>query len=149
MSYQGYCNCQSIRITLAQQPPNTVVCHCDCCKRSGGSGKWSCYLEQITYLWLISNLAFSLNYLVDADAMTVEDPNATLKVYDDKKSASGNIVKRHFCSNCGSAVFTKTPKLPGKAFLKASLFETVSPPTAEVFDQKQFPWVTIQKPAEK
>ncbi|KAJ5966855.1 hypothetical protein N7501_003103, partial [Penicillium viridicatum] len=121
MSYQGHCNCESIRITLPRQPPSSTVCHCDCCKRAGGG-------------------ALSVNYFVNEDELTVNDPNATLKMYEDKKSVSGNAVKRYFCSSCGSPVYTKTPKAPGKVFLKAPLFDTASPPAAEVFINKQYQW---------
>ncbi|CAI7664898.1 unnamed protein product [Penicillium viridicatum] len=126
MSYQGHCNCESIRITLPRQPPSSTVCHCDCCKRAGGG-------------------ALSVNYFVNEDELTVNDPNATLKIYEDKKSVSGNFVKRYFCSSCGSPVYTKTPKAPGKVFLKASLFDIVSPPAAEVFINKQYQWVAIEQ----
>ncbi|CAG8364228.1 unnamed protein product [Penicillium salamii] len=105
----------------------------DCCKRAGGS-------------------AFSLNYFIDEDTMTVEDTKSTLKIYEDKKSSSGNVVKwgkqRHFCTSCGSPVFTTTPKALGKAFLKASLFDQVSPPSTEVFANKQHKWVNLG-PTEK
>lgn len=36
-----------------------------------------------------------------------------------------------------SAVFTRTPKAPGKVFLKATLFPTVAPKGGEVFAEKQ------------
>ncbi|KAJ5462384.1 hypothetical protein N7530_010589 [Penicillium desertorum] len=121
MSYQGHCNCESIRITLPEQPDRSCVCHCDCCKRSGGS-------------------AFSVNYFVSEDEMTIDDPNATLKMYEDKKSVTGNAVKRHFCSACGSPVYTKSPIAAGKVFLKAALFDTVAPPAAERFVTKQYEW---------
>ncbi|OQD91527.1 hypothetical protein PENSOL_c052G09426, partial [Penicillium solitum] len=54
-------------------------------------------------------------------------------------------VVRYFCSGCGSPMFTKTPKAPGKVFLKAALFDVVSPPAAEVFVNKQYQWVTIEQ----
>ncbi|OQE11951.1 hypothetical protein PENFLA_c067G08953 [Penicillium flavigenum] len=126
MSYQGHCNCESIRITLPEQPDKSCVCHCDCCKRSGGG-------------------AFSVNYFVSEDEMTVDDPNATLKVYEDKKSVTGNAVKRHFCSACGSPVYTKSPIAAGKVFLKAALFDTVTPPAAERFLTKQYEWVNLEQ----
>ncbi|KAJ5566562.1 hypothetical protein N7535_008200 [Penicillium sp. DV-2018c] len=126
MSYQGHCNCESVRVTLPEQPPNTAICHCNSCKRAGGS-------------------AFSLNYFVNEDSVTIEDPESTLKLFEDTKAFSGNLVKRYFCSKCGSPVYTKTPKAPGKLFLKASLFDTVAPPTSEVFSEKQHRWVTIAK----
>ncbi|KAJ5766126.1 uncharacterized protein N7511_003742 [Penicillium nucicola] len=125
MSYQGHCNCESIRVVLPQQPANTGICYCDSCKRAGGGG-------------------FSCNYFVSEDDLTVEDSKKTLKIFEDKKSASGNPVKRHFCSNCGSPVFTTTPKAPGQVFLKAALFDTVSPPKAEVFAEKRYNWVGVE-----
>ncbi|KGO66535.1 Glutathione-dependent formaldehyde-activating enzyme/centromere protein V [Penicillium italicum] len=125
MSYQGHCNCESICITLPQQPPSSAVCHCDCCKRAGGG-------------------PFSVNYFVNEDELTVDDPNATLRIYEDKNSVSGNVVKRHFCSSCGSPVYTKTPMAPGLVFLKASLFDSASPPAAEVFTEKQYQWVALE-----
>ncbi|QQK47599.1 Glutathione-dependent formaldehyde-activating, GFA [Penicillium digitatum] len=125
MSYQGHCNCESILITLLQQPPSSVICHCDCCKRAGGG-------------------PFSVNYIVDEAELTIDDPHAILKLYDDKKSISGNVVKRYFCSSCGSPVFTKTPKAPGKVFLKAALFDSVAHPKTEVFTKKQYQWVTVE-----
>ncbi|CAI7591269.1 unnamed protein product [Penicillium glandicola] len=130
MSYQGHCNCESIRVTLPQQPPTSVVCHCDCCKRAGGG-------------------AFSINYLVNENELTVDDPNATLKIYVYKNSFSGNTVKRHFCSSCGSPVFTESPNVPGKVFLKAALFDRVSPPADEVFVNKKYQWVTLEQTGEK
>lgn len=42
---------------------------------------------------LTVNLAFSVNYFVSEDEMTVDDPNVKLKVYEDKKSVTGNAVK--------------------------------------------------------
>jgi len=42
---------------------------------------------------LMLTQAFSLNYFVDEEGMTVEDTKSTLKVYEDKKSSSGNLVK--------------------------------------------------------
>lgn len=42
-------------------------------------------------------------------------------------------------------MFTKTPKAPGKVFLKAALFDVVSPPAAEVFVNKQYQWVIIEQ----
>lgn len=43
-------------------------------------------------------------------------------------------VTRHTTStNQPSAIFTKSPKAPGKVFLKATLFDTISPKGGEVF----------------
>lgn len=42
---------------------------------------------------LTTILAFSVNYFVDEDELTVDDPNTKLKIHEDKKSVSGNAVK--------------------------------------------------------
>ncbi|KAJ5511226.1 hypothetical protein N7453_003329 [Penicillium expansum] len=94
-------------------------------------------------------LACSVNYFVNEDELTIDDPNATLKIYEDKRSLSGNVAKRHFCSSCGSPVYTESPKAPGKVFLKAALFHSVSPPTVEVFTNKQYRWITIEQDRER
>ena len=38
-----------------------------------------------------------------------------------------------------SPAFTKTPKVPGKLYLKASLFDAIAPCGKEVFDRKRVP----------
>ncbi|KAL5001556.1 Mss4-like protein [Aspergillus recurvatus] len=81
----------------------------------------------------------SINYLVDEPEFTVEDARS-LKTFKDTQSASGNVVARQFCGNCGSPVVTRSPKYPGKAFVKASLFEVISPPTMEVFTDRRQEW---------
>ncbi|KAJ5660485.1 hypothetical protein N7507_006936 [Penicillium longicatenatum] len=132
MSYTGHCNCESIHVTLPEQPPKTGVCHCSNCKRVGG-GKFNfkAIYQRDTNVQTIA--AFSVNYFVPEDDLTINDPNKTLKIFVDSKTASGNVIQRNFCSNCGSAIFTKSPKAPGKVFLKATLFDKISPKGGEVF----------------
>ncbi|KAJ5762899.1 hypothetical protein N7533_001580 [Penicillium manginii] len=69
--------------------------------------------------------------------MTVEDPSSVMKIYNDSNTVSRNVIQRYFCSGCGSGIFTKTPKAPGKVFLKATLFPTVAPKGGEVFTESQ------------
>ena len=59
-----------------------------------GGRQWSVfYIKIISQFMLMLTQAFSLNYFVDEEGMTVEDTKSTLKVYEDKKSSSGNLVK--------------------------------------------------------
>ncbi|PLB50774.1 hypothetical protein P170DRAFT_474328 [Aspergillus steynii IBT 23096] len=127
MPYTGHCNCESIRITLASQPENSVICHCASCKRAGGS-------------------VFSTNYFVGEEEISLEDAQGTLRIYDDTKTASGNVARRHFCSNCGSPIYTKTPSAPGKLYLKAALFDRISSPKLAVFKERQPEWATLAGP---
>jgi hypothetical protein len=44
-----------------------------------------------------------------------------------------------------SPVYTKSPIAAGKVFLKAALFDTVTPPAAERFVTKQYEWVSLEQ----
>ncbi|KAJ5591946.1 uncharacterized protein N7459_002315 [Penicillium hispanicum] len=119
MSYTGHCNCESIRITLPQQPPSSILCHWCVPPRAHSSGSGRKYLT-----------SFSVNYLVPENDMVVEDSTKAMNIYNDNNTASGNVVQRHFCSNCG-----RSPSTAGQIFLKASLFDTVSASGGEVFGE--------------
>ncbi|KAF8072298.1 Mss4-like protein [Lyophyllum atratum] len=81
MPYKGACLCGNTIITVHSDHDTQIVCHCSDCKQSSGS-------------------AFSTNILPLQSEVTII---GTVKVFD-MKAASGNIVTRIFCSNCGSAI---------------------------------------------
>jgi hypothetical protein len=82
MTLIGECNCGAIKVTIADQPPesaSSVLCHClNCRKQSGGIGTW---------------------------IMVIPDEDITLegqpKEYLDTKTDSGKDLKRWFCGTCG------------------------------------------------
>ncbi|QRD90640.1 Mss4-like protein [Aspergillus flavus] len=141
MSYEGHCICGRIRVLLEQQPPSSLVCHCHNCSRSGGGS--------------------SINYVLHKEEVTIQDPQSSLKVYEDSNTVSGNHIQRKFCSNCGrlvpcspilylllaqlaenkdSPIMTESPSLPGKAIVKASLFDVISQPDKELFTADRQAW---------
>ncbi|KAB8252417.1 Mss4-like protein [Aspergillus flavus] len=113
MSYEGHCICGRIRVLLEQQPPSSLVCHCHNCSRSGGGS--------------------SINYVLHKEEVTIQDPQSSLKVYEDSNT-------RKFCSNCGSPIMTESPSLPGKVIVKASLFDVISQPDKELFTADRQAW---------
>ncbi|KAE8405465.1 Mss4-like protein [Aspergillus pseudonomiae] len=120
MPYEGHCICGRIRVLLEQQPPSSLVCHCRNCSRSGGGS--------------------SINYVLHKEEIAIQDPQSSLKVYVDTNTVSGNHIQRKFCSNCGSPIITETPSFPGKAIVKASLFDVISRPDEEVFTDRRQAW---------
>ncbi|OJJ54708.1 hypothetical protein ASPSYDRAFT_49825 [Aspergillus sydowii CBS 593.65] len=118
-AYKGHCICGRVQVSLEQEPPSSVICHCGHCARSGGGA--------------------SVNYVVDESDLTVEE-NDALKAFVDTQTKSGNRILRNFCGACGSPVFTKTPSYPGKLFLKATLFDHISAPAMEVFTGTRQSW---------
>ncbi|GAQ40562.1 hypothetical protein AtubIFM54640_000093 [Aspergillus tubingensis] len=119
MPYTGRCNCTSVSITLPAQPERSVACHCINCKKAGGG-------------------SFSINYFINQSDMTIEDSSQAMKIYSDPNTSSGNIVQLEH-----SPLFTLSPKVPGKAYLKAALFDIVSKPESVFFGDKQEEWVSI------
>ncbi|KAL4882397.1 Mss4-like protein [Aspergillus karnatakaensis] len=67
----------------------------------------------------------SINYVVDEAEFTVNETDA-LQTFEDKQTMSGNLVQRQF--------------FPGKALVKASLFDEISPPNMEVFTDRRQVW---------
>ncbi|OJJ87632.1 GFA family protein [Aspergillus glaucus CBS 516.65] len=114
MPFKGVCNCGNIQVSLDQQPENTLVCHCRNCTKAGGG-------------------PFSINYAVEDSTANINDPHASLKIYKDANTDSGNRIQRQFCGNCGSPILSKSPKYPGMSIFKAMLFEELAPPSKEVF----------------
>ncbi|KAF9878721.1 glutathione-dependent formaldehyde-activating enzyme [Colletotrichum karsti] len=114
--FTGHCNCGGVKVTLKEKPDQVLVCHCANCKRAGGP--------------------FSMNFFVEDGEMELEDSQKTLSEYLDHNTDSGNIVHRFFCKNCGSPVKTTSPAVPGKAFLKASLFDDIPTKKHEVYTEK-------------
>lgn len=82
MPLHGECNCSSIKVMVADQPPEkagSINCLCSNCRRqSGGLG---------TFIMLID----------DADVTVEGQP----KVYMDMKADSGKPLERWFCGECG------------------------------------------------
>ncbi|KAJ8107600.1 hypothetical protein OPT61_g8754 [Boeremia exigua] len=46
-----------------------------------------------------------------------------LKQYDDRETETGEVVHRSFCSNCGSAMLTKSPRMPGVTIVPSGVFD--------------------------
>ncbi|PKK48985.1 hypothetical protein CI102_4144 [Trichoderma harzianum] len=119
-SYSGTCNCGSITVTLNAAPSATLACHCSNCRRSGGP--------------------FSINYFLEEKDFTVSDPKSSAKQYLDYNTASKASVTRTFCQTCGSPLFSQPEKLPGKYFVKASLFDEIPSARSDIFLERKIHW---------
>lgn len=91
----GSCLCGSITVTLHDKElftkPRGHLCHCANCRKVAGS-------------YVSSNL------LIEAEKVTIEDKNGTLKCFEDTATLSGNPVYRYFCSTDGKYVYLNTFK---------------------------------------
>ncbi|PTB35536.1 hypothetical protein M441DRAFT_152746 [Trichoderma asperellum CBS 433.97] len=120
-SYSGTCNCGSVTVTLAVTPSMTYACHCLNCRRAGGP--------------------FSINYILSEDEVTVQDSHDSREQYIDVNTISKATVRRTFCQMCGSPLYSQLESMAGTFFIKASLFDEITPTKTDVFQDRQIHWI--------
>lgn len=115
----GGCLCGKVRFTVTDEAPTVALCHCTHCQKLTGS-------------------AFSLNAISPLAKFSVSGP---LKAFDDVGD-SGKKLKRYFCSECGSPIWTDAEAMPGAAIVKASAFDDTSwiKPALELYCDSRQAW---------
>ena len=92
----GACLCGKVRYKVSQPLRNIIACHCTHCQKSSGAGA---------------------SYNAVAPAAAVSFTSGQPKLYEDV-AQSGNILKRYFCGDCGSPIYSQREKSPGMMVLK-------------------------------
>src|SRR3954452_17202134 len=117
----GHCLCGNISYSIAGEPFAQALCHCRDCQRQTGT-------------------AFSIVIGVARDAFTVEGD--TLASFETTGDVHGTPTRRHFCSNCGSPIYSAVEMQPEVAWVKAGTLDDASwlEPNAEVFTRSALPW---------
>lgn len=118
-TFTGGCLCGAVRYSCSAEPAMAGHCHCEDCRRSSGTGHSS--------------------------HLAVPEASVTLtgetKGYE-RSADSGNVVTRHFCPNCGAAVFSRNAAMPGMMFLRASSLDDleVFKPQMHVYAARAASW---------
>lgn len=107
----GGCLCGRIRYSSDAEPALQAVCHCSTCRKNSGSQA-------------------SFNVGVPLDSLSVT--GATLKTYVDHSGASGKPFNRHFCSACGSPIYSNGEAYGPVAFIKAGTLDDPSWVTPQI-----------------
>jgi hypothetical protein len=97
----GGCLCGRIRYLVSQPPQNIIACHCTHCQKASGAGA-------------------SHNMVVRKSAATNTSGQPKL---DADTAQSGNILKRHFCGDCGSPVYGQRANASEMRVLKAGTLD--------------------------
>ncbi len=121
MMQEGGCLCGQVRYTLSAQPQICVACHCKNCQRQAGS-------------------ALSIIIGVPEDAVEV---SGTLKTYNDTGD-TGATVRRQFCPECGSPVFTRLEQ-GDMMFIKAGTLDDTSQlqPAFHCYTKSKMNWYDL------
>jgi hypothetical protein len=117
----GQCLCGSVSYTVDAEPLAQAICHCSDCQRQTSS-------------------PFSAVVVVPLQALSVE--GETLAKFVTIDGDRGQETTRHFCSGCGSPLYSLSPASPDFAFLKAGSLDDGSwiEPTIEVWTSSAQPW---------
>ena len=117
----GHCLCGNVTYEIQTEPFAQAICHCRDCQRQTGT-------------------AFSIVLGVPKAAFTVEGD--TLSSVETTGEVHGTPTRRHFCSACGSPIFSAVEAQPDVVYVKAGTLDDASwlTPNAEVFTRSKLPW---------
>ena len=118
MAFTGGCLCGAVRYE-GQVAKGGGHCHCDDCRRSGGTGHCS-------------------HMAVPEDGFR---QTGEVRFFD-KPADSGNMVSRGFCPTCGAAVYSRNSGVPGLVFVRASSLDDpeVFQPQMIVYSSRKPSW---------
>lgn len=107
--FVGSCLCGSTRFACEGEPLAVGHCYCNDCRKSSGTGH-------------CTHIALS------GQSMRTE---GEIRFFV-KPADSGNVVRRGFCPQCGSALYSTNDAMPGVVFLRASSLDGPAPVTAQM-----------------
>jgi len=118
-SVTGSCMCGLVSYTMSAEPLLSAICHCrDCQKQTGTS--------------------FSLVLGIPRDSFKITGDLSTYETI----GMSGSKVKRKFCGNCGSPMYSDADAFEGLLFVKSGTLDDPSGlvPTMEIFCDDAQEW---------
>ncbi|MGB3595685.1 MAG: GFA family protein [Pseudomonas neustonica] len=135
MHLKGSCHCGSVHFSLeSAQPYPFNLCYCSICRKTAGGG------------------GYAINLGGDYQTLTVEGLEH-VKVYqammtdDDTGERRQSSAQRHFCRECGSALWLWDPNWPELVHPLASAIDTplpVPPERTHLMLGSKAPWVEVQ-----
>ena len=117
----GRCLCGAVTYSADAEPAVQAVCHCTDCQRQTGN-------------------PFSVLVAVPRDAFEISGD--TLASFSTTGTDHGGETKRHFCSACGSPLFSAVSVMPQLVFIKAGSLDDASwlQPSVEAWTSSAQPW---------
>lgn len=98
--YSGQCLCGSVKIEIRGTITDIIHCHCSLCRKSSGT-------------------AYATNGFVSNAEFSVIQGKELLKAFSLKQGR-----KRHFCSNCGSPVYSSVIADPSRIRIRLGILDS-------------------------
>lgn len=117
----GRCLCGGVTYSSDDEPLAQMLCHCTNCQRQTGT-------------------AFSVVIAVPTASFHVEGD--TLSSFETPSDEHEQPTTRHFCSGCGSPIYSSVEEMPDMLFVKAGTLDDASwlEPTMEIWTRSTLPW---------
>jgi len=117
------CLCGTVRISCGKPIGPAAYCHCEDCRKCTGS-------------------AFNVSLAFETNSFRIQSG----KIGSFTKTAdSGHELTRHFCLNCGSPLYTSSPKHLDRVYVKAGIIDQPSlvQPAYQSWTQSKVSWAAI------
>jgi hypothetical protein len=98
--YSGQCLCGEVKVEIRGSISDIIHCHCSLCRKSSGT-------------------AYATNGFVSSAEFIVIQGEQQLKAFSLKQ---GRL--RHFCSNCGSPVYSSSAADPGRIRIRLGILDS-------------------------
>ena len=121
MMLRGSCLCGKICYEIHGSAEIMYYCHCGTCRKASGS-------------------SFATNILVLVADFVITSGQVLLKAFE---SSAGEW--RHFCSECGSPIYSKTNEWPEKISIRCGSLDTdpIVRLTEHIYTGSKAPWIEI------
>src|SRR5690242_8244708 len=111
MQLKGSCHCGVIRFSLNSHTPYPFMrCYCSICRKTGGGG------------------GYAINVMGEADTLKVDGTEHIgtyqARIPDSKGTIRRSSAQRHFCRECGSALYIRDRRWPHWVYPMASAIDT-------------------------
>ena len=119
----GGCLCGAVRFEYSGPLAPAGYCHCEDCRRAAGS---------------------AFNISVGCELKTFAVLSGNIK-HHTKRADSGHVLSRHFFADCGSPLYTSSPKHPAVIYVKGGAFDNpdVVAPATQAWMSSQVTWADI------
>ena len=120
---RGRCLCGTVVYEYRGPVGPAAYCHCEDCRRCTGS---------------------AFNVSVRFDRADLHLVRGAVKGFT-KRADSGTELTRHFCPECGSPIYTSSPKHPDHVYVKAGTLDdpTVVAPVRQAWVASAVSWIWI------
>lgn len=133
MHLEGSCHCGAVRFSVESPWPYPYLhCYCSICRKTAGAGGYAANIGA-----LHDTLRVRGRQHIGIYHAVMREPG---------KRARRSPMERHFCTQCGSALWIRNPDEPERVYPHASAIDTPLPRPPEIVEAEldsAAPWVEV------